>query len=85
MVFVGTPKGLADFMEEWFLAKACDGFTMLSPYYPEPLQDFVAGVVPELQRRGLFRTQYEGPTLRENLEIPFKPHRYAGVKDAAND
>jgi FMN-dependent oxidoreductase (nitrilotriacetate monooxygenase family) len=85
MVVVGTAKTLADFMEEWFLAKACDGFTMLSPYYPKPLEDFVAGVVPELQRRGLFRTQYEGATLRENLEIPFKPHRYAGVKDAAND
>ncbi len=77
LVFVGTPVGLADLMEEWYLARACDGFTMLSPYFPAPLEDFVDGVVPELQRRGLFRTAYEGATLRENLEIPFKAHRSA--------
>jgi FMN-dependent oxidoreductase (nitrilotriacetate monooxygenase family) len=82
MVYVGTPKGLADFMEDWFTNDACDGFTMLSPYFPEPLELFVEGTVPELQRRGLFRTEYEGTTLRENLELPFKPHRYAGMKQA---
>jgi N-acetyl-S-(2-succino)cysteine monooxygenase len=82
MVYVGTPKGLADFMEDWFTHDACDGFTMLSPYFPAPLEMFVDGVVPELQRRGLFRTEYEGSTLRENLGLPFKPHRYAGFKQA---
>ena len=67
--------GLADMMEEWFKEGAADGFTMLSPYYPVPLEEFVDGVVPELQRRGLFRTAYEGTTLRENLGVPFRVHR----------
>jgi N-acetyl-S-(2-succino)cysteine monooxygenase len=83
MVYVGTPKGLADFMESWFTQDACDGFTMLSPYFPEPLELFVEGVVPELQRRGLFRTEYEGTTLRENLEIPYKEHRNVGFGHTA--
>ena len=70
LVFVGTAPALADLMETWFRAGAADGFTMLSPYYPAPLEDFVAGVIPELQRRGLFRTAYEGTTLREHLGLP---------------
>lgn len=82
MVYVGTPMGLADFMESWFTQDACDGFTMLSPYFPEPLELFVEGVVPELQRRGLFRKEYEGTTLRENLELPYKHHRHAGFGQA---
>ena len=68
-VFVGTPKGLADLMEEWLQAGAADGFVMLSPYYPTPMQNFVRWVVPELQRRGIYRTAYEGRTLRENLGL----------------
>ncbi|WP_158744191.1 LLM class flavin-dependent oxidoreductase [Acidisphaera sp. L21] len=76
MVYVGTAKGLADQMEEWFTAGVCDGFTMLSPYFPIPLELFVDTVVPELQRRGLFRTEYEGTTLRENLGVPFRSSRY---------
>ena len=74
MVFVGTAEMLADRMQAWFEAKAADGFTMLSPYYPGPLEAFVDDVVPILQHRGLFRTEYEGTTLRENLGIPFRPH-----------
>jgi len=70
LVYVGTAMGLADLMEEWFRAGAADGFTMLSPYYPTPLEEFVENVVPELQRRGLFRTQYEGTTLRDHLGLP---------------
>ena len=77
MVYVGTAMGLADLMEEWLAAGAADGFTMLSPYFPQPLEDFVSDVVPELQRRGIFRTEYEGATLRENLGIPFRCSRYA--------
>ena len=69
LVYVGTAGGLADLMEEWFRAGAADGFTMLSPYYPVPLEDFVANVVPELQRRGLFRMGYEGTTLRDHLGL----------------
>ena len=84
MVFIGTPAGLADFMEEWFTAGAADGFTMLSPYYVKPLEEFVDFVVPELQRRGLFRTEYEGATLRENLGVPFRTNRFAGQRRAAS-
>ncbi len=79
MVFVGTATGLADRMQHWFEARAADGFTMLSPYYPGPLEEFVDTVVPELQRRGLFRTAYEGATLRENLGIPFRAHPKAAA------
>jgi FMN-dependent oxidoreductase (nitrilotriacetate monooxygenase family) len=68
-VFVGTPKAMADLMEEWLGSRAADGFVLLSPYYPTPLQDFVELVVPELQRRGIYRTAYEGRTLRENLGL----------------
>ena len=77
MVYVGTAAGLADQMEHWFREGAADGFTMLSPYFPQPLQDFVDGVVPRLQRRGLFRTAYEGATLRDNLGLPFRSSRHA--------
>ena len=69
-VFVGTPKALAEMMEEWFQAGAADGFVMLSPYYPTPMRNFVRWVVPELQRRGIYRTAYEGTTLRANLGLP---------------
>jgi alkanesulfonate monooxygenase SsuD/methylene tetrahydromethanopterin reductase-like flavin-dependent oxidoreductase (luciferase family) len=81
LVYVGTAIGLADLMEEWFLADAADGFTMLSPYYPAPLEDFVAGVIPELQRRRLFRTEYEGKTLRENLGLRFRTNRHVRITE----
>lgn len=77
LVYVGTAEGLADLMETWFRGGAADGFTMLSPYFPQPVADLVETVVPLLQRRGLFRTEYEGTTLRENLGIPFRASRYA--------
>ena len=83
MVFIGTNIELADFMQDWFENKAADGFTMLSPYYPGPLELFVDTVIPELQRRGLFRTEYEGPTLRENLGVPFRPNRHTAQPRAA--
>ena len=57
-------------MEEWFVKGACDGFNIMPPYIPGSLDDFCTLVVPELQRRGLFRTEYEGHTLRENLGLP---------------
>ena len=78
LVYVGTPLGLADMMQEWFEAGAADGFTMLSPYYVQPLESFVASVIPELQRRGIFRMEYEGATLRENLGVPFRANQFAG-------
>ena len=57
-------------MEEWLVAEACDGFNVMFPFVPEGLDDFVDKVVPELQRRGIFRREYEGRTLRENLGLP---------------
>jgi N-acetyl-S-(2-succino)cysteine monooxygenase len=64
-------------MEEWLLAGACAGFNLLFPYFPGPLNNFVDLVVPELQRRGIFRTEYEGRTLRENLGVPVPKNRFA--------
>ncbi|MFP6781580.1 MAG: LLM class flavin-dependent oxidoreductase [Gammaproteobacteria bacterium] len=66
---VGTPKTIVDQMEEWFVSSACDGFNIMFPYLPEGLDDFVDKIVPELQRRDLFRREYEGITLRENLGL----------------
>ena len=70
-VFVGTPTGIADEMEQWF-GTACDGFVIAAGHVPGSYVDFARLVVPELQRRGLFRTEYSGTTLRANLglEIP---------------
>src|SRR5271165_3374292 len=70
LAMVGTVKTIADEMEEWLLTEACDGFTIMFPFLPAGLDDFIDKVVPELQRRGLFRTGYEGRTLRENLGLP---------------
>jgi alkanesulfonate monooxygenase len=73
----GTPRQIADIMEEWFTTGAADGFNIMPPVFPDSLVDFVDMVVPELQRRGLFRTAYEGATLRENLGLERPPSRYA--------
>ncbi|GAA5236510.1 LLM class flavin-dependent oxidoreductase [Verticiella sediminum] len=67
--FVGTPEQLADLMQRWFTEGGCDGFNIMPPYFPAQLEIFVEQVVPELQRRGLFREEYEGSTLRENLGL----------------
>ncbi len=74
--FVGTPQMIADQMEEWLVTRASDGFNMMFPYLPGGLDDFVDRVVPELQRRGLFRREYEGATLRENLGLPRPENRF---------
>jgi len=68
-VVVGTPQTIADRMQEWFENGAADGFNVMPPVLPESLEEFVDLVIPELQRRGLFRTAYEGRTLRENLGL----------------
>ena len=70
LAFVGTPSTIADQMEEWLTTEACDGFNVMFPFVPQGLDDFVDKVVPELQRRGIFRREYEGMTLRENLGLP---------------
>ncbi|MCP3018717.1 LLM class flavin-dependent oxidoreductase [Cupriavidus basilensis] len=68
-VIVGTPEQIADDIEYWFRHGAADGFNLMPDALPDGLQDFVDGVVPILQRRGMFRTQYEGSTLREHLGL----------------
>ncbi|CAN5728078.1 LLM class flavin-dependent oxidoreductase [soil metagenome] len=68
--FIGTPQSIADEMQEWLETEACDGFNVMFPWLPGGLDDFVDKVVPELQRRGIFRREYEGRTLRENLGLP---------------
>lgn len=73
---VGTAQTIADEMEEWLEARACDGFNLMFPYLPAGLDDVVDKLVPELQRRGLYRTAYEGRTLRENLGLPRPRNRF---------
>jgi alkanesulfonate monooxygenase len=74
--FVGTPQTIADQMQEWLETEASDGFNIMFPYLPDGLNDFVDKVVPELQKRGIFRTEYEGRTLRENLGLPRPENRF---------
>lgn len=76
LTFVGTPEQIADRMGEWLEGDACDGFNVMFPFLPEGLDDFCAGVVPELQRRGLFRTEYEGTTLRDHLGLKRPGNRF---------
>jgi N-acetyl-S-(2-succino)cysteine monooxygenase len=76
---VGTPSQVADMMEHWFLNGAADGFNVMPAWLPGSLTDFVDMVIPELQRRGLFRTEYEGMTLRENLGLPKPVSRWHGT------
>ena len=66
---VGTPSDIVDELERWFTGKACDGFNVMPAFFPGELDAFVELVIPELQRRGLFRTAYEGSTLRTNLGL----------------
>ena len=77
---VGTPVQIVDTLQEWFENEAADGFNILPPWLPTGLDDFVELVIPELQRRGLFRTTYEGRTLRENLGLPFPENRRAAAR-----
>jgi FMN-dependent oxidoreductase (nitrilotriacetate monooxygenase family) len=76
LAFVGTASTIADEMEEWFSSEGSDGFNVMFPYLPSGLEDFVNAVVPELQRRGLFRREYEGRTLRENLGLPRRGNQF---------
>ena len=76
---VGTPVQIADLMQEWVEAQAADGFNVIVPYFPGGLNDFVEGVIPELQRRNLFRTEYESTTLRGNLGIPVPENRHTAT------
>ena len=76
LAFVGTPRTIADEMEAWLDGEGSDGFNVMFPYLPAGLDDFVDLVVPELQRRKLLRTEYEGATLRENLGLARPENRF---------
>jgi FMN-dependent oxidoreductase (nitrilotriacetate monooxygenase family) len=82
---IGTPTQVADEMEHWFKDGAADGFNVMPAWLPGSLKDFVDLVIPELQRRGLFRTEYEAMTLRENLGLPrpINRHHLARLAGAA--
>ena len=86
MDMVGGPKEIADIMEAWFEGGACDGFVIAACAIPGSYHDFVQHVVPELQRRGLFRKDYTGPTLRDHLGLPratigdWRPKRAAAAE-----
>jgi len=75
-VLIGSAEQMTDDMQEWFESGAADGFNICPSHLPGGLDDFAALVVPELQRRGLFRTEYEGTTLRQNLGLPPYVNRY---------
>jgi FMN-dependent oxidoreductase (nitrilotriacetate monooxygenase family) len=81
LAFVGTPATIADEMEEWLVSEGSDGFNVMFPYLPGGLDDFVDKVIPELQRRGLFRREYEGTTLRENLGLPRPENRFFAAEE----
>lgn len=80
-VVAGTPVQVADFLEEWFLAGACDGFSVVPDIAYDGVADFVDLVVPILQDRGLFHKDYEGKTLRENMGVPYQ---YGRMNDNSN-
>src|SRR5882672_3933518 len=85
LLVVGSAEQVADVMEHWFLNGAADGFNVMPAWLPGSLDDFVDLVIPELQRRGLFRTEYEAMTLRENLGLPrpINRHHASRVVEAA--
>ncbi|MGH7003213.1 MAG: hypothetical protein ACREIP_04630, partial [Alphaproteobacteria bacterium] len=66
---VGSAEQVADRIEEWFNHRAADGFNFMPAYLPGGLEDFVDGVIPILQKRGLFRREYEGSTLRDHYDL----------------
>lgn len=82
---VGTAVQIADQMQAWFEQGAADGFNVLVPHLPAGLEDFANEVIPELQRRGLFRTEYEGRTLRENLGLTRPANRFTPQPHSSTD
>ncbi|KAL3470018.1 luciferase-like domain-containing protein [Aspergillus californicus] len=76
LAFVGTPETIAAEMEVWLREEAADGFTVVFPFLPQGLDDVAERVVPELQRRGIFRKDYTGTTLREHLGLPRPANRF---------
>jgi N-acetyl-S-(2-succino)cysteine monooxygenase len=83
LTVIGTPAQVADTMEQWFRAGGADGFNLMPPFFPRQFDVFVDEVVPILQERGLFRREYEGRTLRENLGLARPASRYAAAMERA--
>jgi len=83
VLFKGDAKQVVDEMESWYRDKACDGFNVVAPYLPGGLEAVVDHVIPELQRRGLFRTEYEGTTLRDSLGLKRPANPYFADESAA--
>jgi FMN-dependent oxidoreductase (nitrilotriacetate monooxygenase family) len=81
-VLVGTAEYMADEMQAWLEAGAADGFNVICNYYHAPFEEFCRSVIPELQRRGLFRTEYEGTTLRANLGLRVPENRHTAARRA---
>ena len=81
LAFVGTAQSIVDEMEAWLQGEGSDGFNIMFPWVPGGLEEFVDQVVPELQRRGLFRRSYEGSTLREHLGLPRPANRFFPDQD----
>jgi len=79
---VGSPKKVADLMEQWFEERGADGFNVVPPLLPGGFEDFVRLVVPELQRRGIFRTQYTGKSFRENVGLKRPANPYTAIAGA---
>lgn len=82
--FVGTAQTIADEMQEWLENEGSDGFNVMFPWLPGGLGAFVDQVVPELQRRSIFRRAYSGTTLREHLGLPWRPNRHFSPAPSAN-
>ena len=78
-ILKGTPEQIADDLQLWLEGDGADGFNLMPTHLPGGLDDFVDMVIPELQRRGIFRRDYEGKTLRDNLGLPRPPHPQAGM------
>jgi FMN-dependent oxidoreductase (nitrilotriacetate monooxygenase family) len=83
-VTYGTPKKIADTFEEWFEGGLADGFVIMPAYFPGAFDAFVDKVVPELQRRGLYRKEYAGTTLRSHLGLPRRERRHSDLQQAAS-
>jgi alkanesulfonate monooxygenase SsuD/methylene tetrahydromethanopterin reductase-like flavin-dependent oxidoreductase (luciferase family) len=77
--FAGTPERLADLMEEWLDSGACDGFNIMPSHYLRGLEEFVDHVVPILQKRGRYRTDYTGSTLRDHLGLTAPANRRSAL------
>ena len=77
---VGTPARIADQLQQWFEEEGADGFNIMSPWLPGGLDDFIELVLPELRRRGLFRREYAGSTLREHLGLARPAHVPASAR-----